>query len=860
MFRKLAATVVATVLAFALFPALSASAAVAGTASITAGKDGLPGMRDMSVQVRSTTQQIIGDQVTRVDIILPPAFSQAQCPATPVGTWTCRVVTITGGAQTLVFEVGPLSGAGSVTFPFKAMATRPANNDSVGRVKVFLQSAPGAEMVEAVPTGVGALDAAIRILEVVPALMGATAPAGVVDGTGTASQQGLTYCAAVRNHARNLVPITVSMSSNGNETFSGPATQSATGLGATTTYCFGLDLGTVPSGSSAGRNFTATASAPNSQNATGAKSFTVETAPLLNLLQNTFSHPVISTDDGLGYTFSIDANKQHFPGITGLSGTMTLVGSGCDPINLASPPDVARPAQNGVELTYQVFMPCAGVPDGFYDADFTFAGTDDNGKAYSQAMSLTDLIEIDNLAPILDLADIDPPSGQLQVTNGDSIRVTGSVNDTVARAPLTFVELQSTNGVRIPVSVTTTSTATGYTFTGTATLAGLTGDTDSLFAVAQACDRAPNCGGDTSNHLQIDTLDPFLVDPGYVVTGADYPTIGTTDPVIVITFSDRYTVRDGCDITHYRLSGSSAGNFVSQVYLSNGTPCGAGNAPVPDNGWPADNQRILRPAQPIGPESTPGVRYTPQNNPVLALEDAANDGALNLAGLKDIRTESLIAPLIPDLQTVARNAAAGHNENAPLDEGAYWTRFDGNDALLSYLGANPGYFVEVLDENGASLLVEEADGTVTIPVPADAEDGLYNRQVRFINSRGLIGDAAPLTIAVDTAAAALADATYNGTNAVTTTWSEKLWAGSNFPENWFVLQLNPDYEAGGEDAPYYGTRPNRVDGGQVNTRTLTVSLDSNPFAGVQYQFDPVQNNLVYVDRAGNQTANQALIR
>ena len=839
MIRKLTAMAVATLLAFAILPVVAASAAVTGTARITQAKEGFPGARDMAIQV-TNTQNLLGGAANYVEVVLPPNFSQAACPASPAGSWVCSVVTAAGGGQTLVFQGGPLAQGGNFTFPFSVQANRPASADATGRFRVYLSDNLGAALTEAQPTGAGALDGVIRILELLQGSLSATTPAGVADQTGTAGQQDLTYQAVVRNHARNAVPVTVAMASNGDDTFDGPRTLSAAGLGAQTPFLFSLDLGTT-TGSTRAATFTAAATAANATAQNAQRGFTVEAAPLVTPVRNTFSHPVISSDDGLTYTFRINANKVNLPGIDGLDGTLAFA---CATVDLASPASLARNAQNGVELSYGPFVMCPAA-DGTYDARFTFTGTDDNGKAYAQTVDLTNLIEIDNLAPVVNLDDLLPPDGQEQVKDGDSITVSGSVNDTVQRAPLEYVELQSTNGARIPVTVTTTSSGTGYTFTGTATVDGL-GDYGQLFAVAEACDRADNCGGSTSTALDIDNVLPGLVDPGRVIQEARYD--GGTNPVIEVAFDERFDARGGCDLTHWRVSGN---RVVTAVLYSDGTPC------VRNGESPAgDDIRILvvREANGAGMDrdATPQVTYMPQSTP-LSLEDAVTDGALNEALEKAVQTITGIAPPAPDLTRVLRNGGA---EVATLDEDVYWTRFGGNDAILEYAGFRSGYLVQVLDGAGNVLRTEEADGSVVIPI--GTTDGRYPRAVRLVNTSGLTGEATPLTIALDTVAAGLTTTSYVPGTA-TATFNEKLWTGSNFSRNWFVREFNPGYEPGYDDARYFTYRPDRVDGNEAADRSLTITLPGNGgYAGVQYLFSASEGNARYVDRAGNVTGDQEI--
>ena len=835
MFRRFTAIVAATVVAFAILPVLAASAAVTGTGRITQAKDGFPGARAMAIAVTNSQPNLVGGAANYVEVVLPPNFSQASCPSTPAGTWVCSVVSAAGGGQTLVFQGGPLAGGATFTFPFGVQANRPASADSTGRFRVYLSDNLGNTVTEAQPAAVGALDGTIRILELLPGSLAATAPAGVVDQTGTAGQGGLTYTASVRNHARNAVNVTVAMSSNGDDAFSAPATRSASGLGATTAVPFTLALGTTaPNAATRTATFTAAATAAGATAQNAQRTFTVEAAPVLSLVSSSFSHPVVASRDGLTYTFTIDANKANLPGVDGLAGSLSFA---CATVNLASPASVARTAQNGVELTFGPYAMCPAA-DGTYDARFSFTGTDDNGKPYAQVIDVARLIEVDNLIPVVTLDPLAAPGTQDQVKDTDEVTVSGRVDDTAQRAPLRYVELQSTNGAQIPVTVTTASSGTGYTFTGTATLADL-GDYGQLFAVAEACDRADNCGGATSNALDIDNVDPFLVDPGRVVQDALY----APRPVIEVTFSDLYTVRGACGLGNW----SASGLLITEVLYSDGTPCTAAQASPT-----GDNVRILVPAETMDRDDTPQVTYTPRRLAVgvAGLEDPATDGALNAAADKVISTITGIAPPAPDLTRVLRN---GGTEEATFDEDLYWTRFGGNDLVVEYTGFRDGYFVQVM-VGDTVLRTEEADGSVVVPI--GSTDRRYNRTIRLVNTQGLLGDRTPIAIQLDTVAAALTTASYVPGTA-TATFNEKLWAGSNFSRNWFVRELNPGYEPGYDDARYFTYRPDRVDGAERADRAMTIALPGNgDFAGVQYLFSASDGNARYVDRAGNVTGDQ----
>jgi hypothetical protein len=487
--------------------------------------------------------------------------------------------------------------------------------------------------------------------------------------------------------------------------------------------------------------------------------------------------------------------------------------------------------------------------DGTYDASFTFRGTDDNGHPYSQSVSLNQLVTIDNIAPLINLQ-LNVPTGQAQVKNGDAVSVAVSVQGGGVEVVELMATIEGENGQ--PASTRTIPT-TGCnpgatTCTARATLADL-GRYGTLTAVGTAVDAALNRGTGGSNTVNIDNVLPVLAAPARIVTGTPYR---HTSPVVEVTISDRFAVAGGCNATTWDVDQTTNDAIiVTEVRYSNGTPCSGGTNP-------GDNIRILVTNANLDPDVQYNALYFASRLGINT-NDRLRDGALNSAIDQAVRTVSGIAPAVPDLAVITRNGGA---ENAVFDQDRYWTRFGGNDARATIRNTRAGYFIEVLDgETGNTVIsttsADGANGQTVIPI--GTTPGEYVRRIRLVNASGLRSPELLVRLVLDQTAPLLARSTVTGTGApeqVTVTFSEILWTGSNRAMDWFALERNTTPE---ED-PYYRYRPDSVSGNAADTRTLNVDLlQQGSFVGVEYTFDTdtPTAGLRYQDRAGNLLGNFA---
>ncbi len=119
-----------------------------------------------------------------------------------------------------------------------------------------------------------------------------------------------------------------------------------------------------------------------------------------------------------------------------------------------------------------------------------------------------------------------------------------------------------------------------------------------------------------------------------------------------------------------------------------------------------------------------------------------------------------------------------------FDEDLYWTRFTGSDLQVTFGGGAAGYTVHVVDGGGAILASYPMGGaSETVAIPIGNSDGSYRRGLQLQNAAGR-GGITFFDIRLDRVVPGFAGVTGAG-QAVTVSFTEKLWAGSNFSNDWF---------------------------------------------------------------------------
>ncbi len=797
MFRKISSIVTAAVVIFAMLPALAASAAPSSNASLAAGVNVIPGTaQPLSVKVDNTGVPLVGESINWVSVILPnnQGFTTTPAVTAPSG-WTATQ-TSTSSVQRYVFTTtgSGISGGNTLTFPFPANVAAPAS-DKVGEFRVFVSSDRGATTSRAN----GALNSTIRTLQL--EAFGITAPAGAADGSAT-SGQAVTFTASVTNRASGAQTVTAA-------TDGGTATQSLAS-GASAPIAIPVTLKTV--GSNTTSRYIATATAAGSEALTRFQDVALQVGPLLALVPQTFEPKRVRSNTGApAYEFKVAATKRNTPGLTVNSCQLYFDANGvANSFELNAP--TTWSANNQQTLVFQSGN-VTGV-SGNYAPRVGCTGTDGNDAAFVQnpldnALSL----DIDNLAPVITDLALTAPAGQSAVKNSDRVDVSFKIDD--VNATIRLAEVRDNFGNKVDI---TNLSRSGNTYTGRATV-NFPLDEGTVFAQIEAIDYVGgNPAGASSNVIDLDNIVPAIADPART-------TSTTTIEVLIV---DNSAVSGGCNAGHWQVED----NLVTAVRGFDDTEvCG-------DSVY-----RVLVLARAIDIDATPAVTYNATG--LTAQQTPIRDGAANRALTRTVDTVVGIVPAAPNLVQVTRN---GGTETAVFDQDSYWTRFGGNDLMVSFTGAKAGYEAFVVDGNGNDVAgpLPLGGDTDTIVVPIGSTEGAYNRGIQLRNAAGR-GDIRSLTVMLDATAPSVSTATNVGQE-VTVNFNDIVWAGDNFAADWFGYETTPD----GNDA----YQPSRVDirDGNLANRVLTFEFNnSDNFANLVDYLN--SGSIRYRDRAGNTLAD-----
>lgn len=833
----------ALVLSAAMIVSLSivpAMAAGSGTARLSTGVNVLPG-DGQPFAIRVDTQ-VFAVNAVRIDLPFGQnGITTADGVEAPAGWEVSRVDS--SGAQFLLYHGGPIAPFSSQTFEFPGDVPAPANRDLPGTFRVSLSSDGGQTFSRADVTPNGTLTSTVRILEVTG--LAVTAPPLATDGTGTAGQE-IVVQSTVKNHATDSVTVTPSLNSRKDQDSVGspePADAGIGGNGGTASFNFPVTLG--PADEDRTSTFTAGATAPNANAIGKVIDYEVQVAPMLEDPRNLEPTLVRS---GQMVEFSLLFDKSGNPALSLESGSLSFA----DTTASVQPRDFPEGSADDETV---VFTGTVEGSDGTYDVDIALQGTDGNGATFEQTFSLSDAIEIDNLAPIIEIEVNLPRDGdggqQTAAKTGDRISVRGTIDD--RGAPFDFVELRPDVGDPIPVPVSRTpDPAGGDRFSGDVEADFALAATN-FRAVAQAADGAGNVGGDASELVDIDNLIPILVSPGRTLLDSEIPGAGSggsVPAVIEVRFDDfGNPVKGGCNETAWRVDGSQV---VRDITYGDGSTCVPGEAGD-------DNVRLLWLTVPIDRDDTPSVTYTPIQG------DRAKDSAGNFVEKTVIDTIAGIAPVAPDIIEVFRNTGTAAPGSCDPDEGAceyayfdgdedaYYTRFSGDDLIVRFAGARGGYQVQVLDGTGDVLrTVDVSSSPADVRVPIGIDEVRYERALRLINANGIVGEATPFDVVLDQTAPAIDNVSFTvhataGDQAVAT-FTEKIVEGTNFASDWNIVERLGN---GGR----YVYPPDRVEGSD-DTRTLTFTEEGfGDLETAEYYRESAWPGSRYRDRGGNELPN-----
>lgn len=790
---KIIATLIATLVAFAALPAVPAFASAASKARLVQGTDVFPGaLRTYKITVTNSEVSSLlatGKSINYIRIQLPSGQGVktvvSPLPATPAG-WKAPRVSTTANHITYDATGTGLAPGAAITLEFPASVARPAAGDRKGDFSVSVSSDAG--QTTSVSTVDSTLSTMIRVLEVTNVQpvspLGATAPVGYEDGTGTARQQ-TEWAVTVKNHATSALSVLPALRSTNNDTITNPTTAtSVAGNDGTATTRIPVTLANVAADKPT--TFTGSAKAEDGKSTTTTAigefqaGYIVQAAPYLEFQSATFKPTDIMGNRS--YTFEIDTIKRNNPSLQLLSGSVVFrspTGAATAPVAIDALTSFADATAQTLKFTAPATLFAAlenpadpksfRYTDGKYDAEFTFTGKDGNGFTdLDLNETVADVLTLDRIAPILDMLPLDLPSyttdgvtyEQTRVKDGDAVIVKGTLDDSTAVLGEVGLEVVETGKRYLcPTTGTGALTRTGNTFTCTvkptfesvgkvdATGKPVLDSTGKQIMIAAgkvhgfgiATDKAGNSDSDGSDDVEIDNQKPTLAEFAYVMANPDVD----VNPFIVVQFDDNFAVLGGCSPRSYSVDGQL---LVKEVrYYGAKTTC----AGEKGKAGPTDNRRVLILSEKIdrgGSLPTPTVSYDPMgahdgpdvDSPLS--NDDVHDAAAQFIGETLRQTQNLLQPLAPSILKVTRN---NNTEDAYYDDpdgdsgsqpGTYYTRFATNptnanaaDLRVSVDGALNGDTFEVFtrDAQGketihAAVKVIDNSGEATVALPIAA--------------------------------------------------------------------------------------------------------------------------------------------
>ncbi|HVM18540.1 MAG TPA: hypothetical protein VM307_01120 [Egibacteraceae bacterium] len=837
MTRKLAATVITTLLILGLFPA-TAFASATGTASLSsASRNVFPGDRTFSLSVANTGTPLVGSRVNYVEVILPVDRAGISLPdgSVPAPTgWTATTDSV-GSFQSVTWTSSSgIPAGGSQSFSLPAKVARPSSTDRSGPFEVYLSSDSGrtTNRVGAPANDATGLIANVRILETLNNLR-PTDPAGVTDKTATAGQT-FTYSHAVRNHALNAVTVTSTLSSAQDGTYLQTVSVPGNPGGETP-----VNHRVTLAGASADRQslFTATTSATGATGNSVTDTLTVQAPPVVALSQ--LAPTRVRSGAGANYTFEVVGAKTGTPALNVTGGELKFATT-----TTKLREGVSYTGGGGSANSKKLFFEEVQVAgnNGDHQPTITLTGMDNNDHPFSSTVSDLTKIIIDNLAPVLSIA-VSIPENQTAVKNGDTINISGKITGAADDLRQNSLRVVIVPNVGPEQQVTTSLTRNNdgtYDYSGSAK-PSFAAEATSFVVKAEAADTAGNIGGITSGSNVIDNIIPSLLNPGRT----------ETEQTIRVTFVDNLTsaIAGGCDPNAYSIDGLP-GRVSKVTFVGESDSCRG-------KGSDGTGNRVLHLSSAQDRDATPSVTYRSTLN-----QDPAVDGARNNAVTQTIETVSGIRPLAPFISDATRN---NNSEKAYSEDvngvKTYFTRFRGTgtpateDFRLTINNARNGYTLQVLDGSNRVLHQEQLSNpaligtsrefTAAIRVPIGTTDGTYVRKLRFIGG-GLEGDMSTFNIVLDQVAPLISTTSKNG-NDVTVRFNERIVAGTDYANDWLAAENTST------GLQYYRA----LSVTQVDQQTRTVKYDfqnEGPFAGAFYRLRSADGKR-YEDRAGNTLAD-----
>lgn len=727
MYRKLTALVAATVVIFAMLPALAASAAPASSATLTSASTVFPSATDADTSRADTPFTIRvnnSDPLTQVltpinaiSIILPPNLSAPRCETLPSG-WSCTVQE-RPGPDAVILTGGMIMAGGNASFTIAGVVSAPRTRDANGNAFTVDVSSDGGRTYGRA-SGTPAFN--VRAFEVLNLVVG--------DERVTGDLQDSTASYEFRDHSREGVAVDPSLSGfdGTGQTFARrnpftPAGTLASSLGSAT-----FDILTTAPTTANGEQIVsvrANAQATGVVAETPAANLTIERTPDLDLdpgtLQINGSPQNVISRGQSSYSVRIQGTKLYPPAVLAASPgnfetTLTLTGPGVAPITLglastSTTQELARGHNAAVDLTY--------VTDGTIafpgltqttalDAVFQFDGVDDNGALFTATVPIADLIVIDVNIPTVSIDEVftgnpDPS----RVKDGDLITIQGTISANQQNYDIQIPEGftisltngggfsatndGSENGIDVTFSADSTEFEATYTVPETADETTTTlGALGVVTATATVRDRAGNTSLPDTGFLEIDNLAPLLSPRGKALGYYFLSSAGA--PRVRVTFDEGGSFGDvvvgGCLPTQWSVPGVA----VTQVQYFDGTNCfgdtdGPAGTPAAGSGLNV-NDRILVLSGPIDLDSANEIPVTydaegPLNSGLTedVTDRAANIGPSDAATIVDGRIPNL--PVIELFERGVRETAGDPNdyEDARTRQGCRAAGASGCDQL-----------------------------------------------------------------------------------------------------------------------------------------------------------------------------------
>lgn len=897
-----------TALLMGLLPALPASAALNGTASITTVRDLLAGrLHEMTFRVNNpSTATVPGVGETQLTMnfiqIVPASGFILGCPAATQGIWTCTVTQ----KGFLEFEVPAPSSDGlkpgtNQSFNILGSAPRPGN-DQTRTWQVQMSADHGETGVTNDPSSAGALDTTVRVLQVTSVVI--AAPAGAVDNTVTSGQNNTFVDVSVINAGSAAKDTTATLASPGgsgdNVRGTPPPAQSIPAYNGTSdgsaTFRFGFNFGNAGT-----RQLTGDASATGADAFEGqSTNITVQTPVNLTYVVGTLS-PVASRS-GFERTFTLGLTKSGDPSASGLAGTLNFSRSDAArnfSATMTSPATYTEGQTNNVSHTFgPITIPgtaeaaLTGDPlapnnfDGDYSLSVTITGTDGNDAGVSLTKSISEVFTIDNLVPgvipVLEApnrvgtvgatrtANNADTTKQFVVKNGQTLTFKGDIYkagtsgtlDTTAKVVKCEVRVFNEAGTQVqtfPIAPANCREDGLGHVTGSAAIANFGVPSGTALLYVEVADKVTeNVGFGESLRIRVDNLVPTLHDPNRAnstgcrglnaadCAGGDERTIQvfTSEP-ITGTFLP----------VEFRCTDAAGGNLVTSASFN-------GNATT------YGDRIVLTLARAIDEDTEPDCVY--DRPPTQA---APQDAPTNLLPSPDELDDIVddIAPDLPDILTV--------NGNPPFaDDGQFYTNDPTPEVALGglrggYTGivaretnGTDGYQFgsdtelcrfEVISGNSGSCSTSGL-GADSPRDPATGEPLGFDLYGASLDAGGNVsfdkdgvqgGNGSPFDVVLDRVSPAATTALVNaGARKVTVSFDEKLNGGVNAFRDWAIRLLAADGSP--ESIP-----PASITDDGFNKKVLNVAANAPNWTGstVTAIVYIVEGNQArrFKDRAGN---------